>query len=268
MLSAEHLPNGLTLLQDDRFFKLGQDSVLLSAFAHIPKRARVLDLGCGTGALALLCWRDDLTITGLELQPGPADLFVQSIAQNKKRARVLDLGCGTGALALLCWRDDLTITGLELQPGPADLFVQSIAQNKLQNVRVVQGDLREIRRLLPHASMQYVVCNPPYFASNTGKHAANSAHKTARENMPQTAHTRPPDRTRAPILTTFWTQSHGFCPPAASAASYSVPNGCARCCPASLPAALRQNACASSTRPRSLPRPPSSCRPSAARVTA
>ena len=70
MLSAEHLPNGLTLLQDDRFFKLGQDSVLLSAFARIPKRARVLDLGCGTGALALLCWRDDLTITGLELRPG------------------------------------------------------------------------------------------------------------------------------------------------------------------------------------------------------
>lgn len=95
---------------------------------------------------------------------------------------MLDLGCGTGALALLCWRDDLTITGLELQPGPADLFAQSIAQNKLQNVRVVQGDLREIRRLLPHASMQYVVCNPPYFASNTGKHAANSAHKTARQD--------------------------------------------------------------------------------------
>lgn len=70
MQSTETLPNGLTLFQDDRFFKLGQDSVLLSAFARIPRRARVLDLGCGTGALALLCWRDDLTITGLELQPG------------------------------------------------------------------------------------------------------------------------------------------------------------------------------------------------------
>ena len=51
MLSAEHLPNGLTLTGRP-FFKLGQDSVLLSAFARIPKRARVLDLGCGTGALA------------------------------------------------------------------------------------------------------------------------------------------------------------------------------------------------------------------------
>ena len=52
MQSTETLPNGLTLFQDDRFFKLGQDSVLLSAFARIPRRARVLDLGCGTGALA------------------------------------------------------------------------------------------------------------------------------------------------------------------------------------------------------------------------
>ena len=52
--TTEILPNGLSLLQDDRFFKLGQDSVLLSAFAKIRRRAKVLDLGCGTGALALL----------------------------------------------------------------------------------------------------------------------------------------------------------------------------------------------------------------------
>lgn len=135
MQSTETLPNGLTLFQDDRFFKLGQDSVLLSAFARIPRRARVLDLGCGTGALALLCWRDDLTITGLELQPGPAGLFAQSIAQN----------------------------GLE-------------------NVRVVQGDLRDVRRLLPHASMQYVICNPPYFAQGTGKAAAGAARRAARQD--------------------------------------------------------------------------------------
>ena len=81
--STEILPNGLQLLQDDRFFKLGQDSVLLSAFAKPRRNAKLLDLGCGTGALALLVWRPDLKITGLELQDGPLDLFRQSIIANE-----------------------------------------------------------------------------------------------------------------------------------------------------------------------------------------
>ena len=103
--TIEHLPNGLTLRQDDRFFKLGQDSVLLSAFARPRRNARVLDLGCGTGALALLIYRPDLQITGLEIQEGALDLFRQSIADNGVKMTAL------------------------------------------------QGDLRRIRALLPHGSM-------------------------------------------------------------------------------------------------------------------
>ncbi len=110
--STEILPNGLQLLQDDRFFKLGQDSVLLSAFAK-PRR----------------------------------------------NAKLLDLGCGTGTLALLVWRPDLKITGLELQDGPLDLFRQSITANELEKVTALQGDLRQMRTLLPHGSMDYVICN-------------------------------------------------------------------------------------------------------------
>ena len=51
--STEILPNGLQLLQDDRFFKLGQDSVLLSAFAKPRRNAKLLDLGCGSGILSI-----------------------------------------------------------------------------------------------------------------------------------------------------------------------------------------------------------------------
>ena len=96
-LTTETLPNGLTLFQDDRFFKLGQDSVLLSAFAKIRRRAKVLDLGCGTGALALLCWREDLTVTGLEIQQDALDLFRRSIEENglalkAVRKSLVDLG--------------------------------------------------------------------------------------------------------------------------------------------------------------------------------
>lgn len=135
METVERLPNGLMLLQDDRYFKLGQDSVLLSHFAKIPRGA---------------C--------------------------------VLDLGCGTGALSMLCWRKDLQITGLELQKDPAHLFSRSIAENKLTNVSVVQGDLREIRKHFSHGSMQYVICNPPYFMAQSGKSAAQTAHAAARQD--------------------------------------------------------------------------------------
>lgn len=133
--TIEHLPNGLTLRQDDRFFKLGQDSVLLAAFARPRRNARVLDLGCGTGALALLVYRPDLTITGLELQQGALDLFRQSIADN-----------------------GVDITAL-------------------------QGDLREIRTLLPHGSMDYVICNPPYFGRDAGKNAPAPEKRTARQDI-------------------------------------------------------------------------------------
>ena len=132
--TIETLPNGLTLRQDDRFFKLGQDSVLLSAFAKPRRNAKVLDLGCGTGALALLVYRPDLRITGLELQPEPLDLFRASIADN----------------------------GVD--------------------IAAMQGDLRAIRTLLPHGSMDYVLCNPPYFDCTAGKSAPTPEKRTARQD--------------------------------------------------------------------------------------
>ena len=131
--TIEHLPNGLTLRQDDRFFKLGQDSVLLSSFAKPRRNAKVLDLGCGTGALALLIYRPDLTITGLELQPEPLELFCASIADN----------------------------GVD--------------------IAAVQGDLRAIRTIFPHGSMDYVICNPPYFDRTAGKSAPSPEKRTARQ---------------------------------------------------------------------------------------
>ena len=146
--STEILPNGLQLLQDDRFFKLGQDSVLLSAFAKPRRNAKLLDLGCGTGALALLVWRPDLKITGLELQDGPLDLFRQSITVN-------ELDCRNR---------------------------QSITVNELENVTALQGDLRQMRTLLPHGSMDYVICNPPYFDRNAGANAPTAEKRTARQD--------------------------------------------------------------------------------------
>ena len=133
MQSIENLPNGLDLIQDDDFFKLGQDSTLLSSFAK-PRRF----------------------------------------------ANILDLGCGVGTLALLCWRDDLKITGLELQAGAIEIFNKSIEHNNLQNVKAIQGDLKYIRNYFSHGSMDYVICNPPYFKAGSGRVKALDAHALAR----------------------------------------------------------------------------------------
>ena len=95
--------------------------------------------------------------------------------------RVLDLGCGTGALALLIYRPDLRITGLEIQEAALDLFRQSIADNGA-DMAALLGDLRQIRALLPHGSMDYVICNPPYFDRNAGKSAPSPEKRTARQD--------------------------------------------------------------------------------------
>lgn len=71
MRRTDKLWGGFSLIQDDRFFKLGQDTMLLSDFACPPARGSIMDLGCGNGALSvLLCARHPhITVTGLEIQP-------------------------------------------------------------------------------------------------------------------------------------------------------------------------------------------------------
>ncbi len=84
MRREDKLWNGYRLIQDDRFFKLGQDSVLLSAFAAPPARGKVVDLGCGNGALGvLLCERfPHLSVTGLEIQSEVAQLAQENVELN------------------------------------------------------------------------------------------------------------------------------------------------------------------------------------------
>lgn len=132
---TENLPGGLTLRQDTHFFKLGQDSVLLA----------------------------------------------RAFAAPKKGDRVLDLGCGIGALSLMLYRPELRITGLELQEGALDLFRKSINDNGV-DIRTVHGDLREIESFFANGSMDYVVCNPPYFVSGSGKPAAAHEKRLARQD--------------------------------------------------------------------------------------
>ena len=143
MRRIDKLWGGFSLIQDDRFFKLGQDTMLLSDFACPPARSKIMDLGCGNGALSVL----------------------------------------------LCARHPhITVTGLEIQPEVAALAQENIRHNQLeQRMQVQCGDMKQCKALFPTGSFDYVVCNPPYFAQNSGFSAQNINKSTARQDSCGTA---------------------------------------------------------------------------------
>lgn len=75
---------GLKLIQRPDAFRFGTDSVLLADFARPRPRDRAADLGCGTGAIALLmaAHAPGLTVDAVELQPEIADMALRSMALN------------------------------------------------------------------------------------------------------------------------------------------------------------------------------------------
>ncbi len=82
--------NGLKVIQRADAFRFGTDSVLLAHFAA-PRRGEVAaDLGCGTGAIALLMagHQPHMTVDAVELQPDIADMASRSVAINGMSERV------------------------------------------------------------------------------------------------------------------------------------------------------------------------------------
>ena len=122
-MACEELWNGVSLHYPDGSFRLGTDSVVLADFALPVKGGKICDLGCGTGAIALML-----------------------LASDEKASAV----------------------GVELQAALADAAKENAVKNGLcERLSVVQGDLREIRSLLPANGFTCVVANPPYFPADS-----------------------------------------------------------------------------------------------------
>lgn len=69
---------------DENCFPLGADSLALGEFCTLKPGERMLDLGCGAGALLLLCVRrePDTTLFGVELDPAAAALARENLREN------------------------------------------------------------------------------------------------------------------------------------------------------------------------------------------
>ena len=88
----ETLWNHVTLTQPDAQFRLSTDSVACAWVARFKSHSQITDLGCGSGAIALMLLASDptLNVTGIELQSAVAAAAKQNAAENKLRLKVLE----------------------------------------------------------------------------------------------------------------------------------------------------------------------------------
>jgi tRNA1(Val) A37 N6-methylase TrmN6 len=105
--TEDHVLGGrIRLFQTLDGYRAGLDAALLAAACDAADGARVLDAGCGVGAvmLAAAIRRPGATFTGLERDPAAADLARRNIAANglESRAAVVegDVGAAFSALGL------------------------------------------------------------------------------------------------------------------------------------------------------------------------
>lgn len=82
--------NHLRIIQNEEKFCFGMDAVLLSGFAKIKAKERVLDLGTGTGIIPILlsAKTEAEHLTALEIQEESADMARRSVALNGLQEKI------------------------------------------------------------------------------------------------------------------------------------------------------------------------------------
>jgi len=106
-------------------------------------------------------------------------------------ARVLDIGGGCGVISLiLAYRyPNITITVLELQDDLVALIRGNIDHNDVlaggfqERIEVVHGDLRTIDQQIQAGAYDWVVCNPPYRRTGSGRINPTSEQAVARHEL-------------------------------------------------------------------------------------
>ncbi|NLI22587.1 MAG: tRNA1(Val) (adenine(37)-N6)-methyltransferase [Clostridiales bacterium] len=133
---------------------------------------------------------DDLQNHGLKIfqkkdgfRFGMDAVLLAHFCRPRPRDRVADLGTGTGILPLLISRMEPTahLIGIEWQRPMAEMAERSVRLNSLQErITILCDDYRNAPLVLGEASMQGVVCNPPYGKRGGAIPSDTQEHRLAR----------------------------------------------------------------------------------------
>ncbi|NMA01902.1 MAG: tRNA1(Val) (adenine(37)-N6)-methyltransferase [Clostridia bacterium] len=120
---------------------------------------------------------DDLILSGLKIIQKKSGfrfaidaVLLAHFTSLENKDKVIDLGTGTGIIPLLLTTrcEDLDITAVEIQGDMVEMAKRSLELNNLDNIRIIQGDFRELESLY-NDKFNLVISNPPYLPLNQGK---------------------------------------------------------------------------------------------------
>jgi tRNA1Val (adenine37-N6)-methyltransferase len=110
-------------------------------------------------------------------------ILLGSFAQPHRRDRVLELGAGCGVIAAIiaALRQPREVVAIEMQAELAECARRNLALNGLDRATAIRADLRtsKIAGARP-GSFDYVVANPPWRASRSGRESPNASRRIAR----------------------------------------------------------------------------------------
>ena len=137
----------LEIIQDDRFFKFGTDSVLLANFVELRRGDKVIDLGTGSGVIPLLLAykNKDAAVTGVEIQQEAAELAERNVKFNQLQDQIKIIN------ADLCQLED------QLEAGSFDAVVSNPPYLPVEGGKMKENDYVAIARHEIKAELEDVV---------------------------------------------------------------------------------------------------------------
>ncbi len=117
---------------------------------------------------------------------GTDAVLLADFASPNKNDLVCDMGTGCGIIPMLLCRNNKgkNITGIEIQQNGYEQALESVKLSKAENkVEIINGDIKNIKELLPHGIFNVVIMNPPYKAANGGLESKDKSARIARHEV-------------------------------------------------------------------------------------
>ena len=113
-------------------------------------------------------------------------LLLACFAALRGKEQVVDLGAGNGVVSLILanFHPQVAITAVEFQAALAERAGRNVKLNQLEKqIQIRHADVRVAESLGAPASVDAVVCNPPYRRRDSGRTSANDEKRIARHEI-------------------------------------------------------------------------------------